>query len=218
YQIATIGSVHVARRKRSNPFAVLTFLLGLGVLAAAIVKSRMTGLADEYFSMAVTGVAVMLAALLLQLIWPGRVYVLVLRTSSGDVDAVTSRNKEFVSNLQKAVEQAFLVRARETACKRSRRHHCDIDVSGYPIGRQGCCCAPRGHDRQALERSGPSDTHLSRVVIFSSRHAALQQLPGSVRRIRLSNNERDKLVGEFVFLDFGKSLKSEIERRVCSMI
>jgi len=113
YQIATIGSVHVARRKRSNPFAVLTFLLGLGVLAAAIVKSRMTGLADEYFSMAVTGVAVMLAALLLQLIWPGRVYVLVLRTSSGDVDAVTSRNKEFVSNLQKAVEQAFLVRARE---------------------------------------------------------------------------------------------------------
>jgi Family of unknown function (DUF6232) len=45
--------------------------------------------------MAITGVAVMLAALLLQLIWPARVYVLVLRTSSGDVDAVTSRNKEF---------------------------------------------------------------------------------------------------------------------------
>jgi hypothetical protein len=47
------------------------------------------------------------------LIWPGRVYVLILRTSSGDVDAVTSRDKEFVSNLQKAVEQAFVVRARE---------------------------------------------------------------------------------------------------------
>src|SRR6266446_6291232 len=48
-----------------------------------------------------------------QLIWPGRAYVLILRTPSGDVDAVTSRNKEFVSNLQKAVEQAFVVRARE---------------------------------------------------------------------------------------------------------
>jgi hypothetical protein len=59
------------------------------------------------------GVAVMFAALLLQLIWRGRVYVLILGTSSGDVDAVTSRNKEFVSNLQKAVEQAFIVRARE---------------------------------------------------------------------------------------------------------
>jgi hypothetical protein len=37
--------------------------------------------------------------------------VLVLRTSSGDVDAIMSRNKEFVSNVQKAVEQAFAVRA-----------------------------------------------------------------------------------------------------------
>jgi hypothetical protein len=78
-----------------------------------MVKSRITGLADDYFSMAATGLAVMFAALLLQLIWPGRVYVLVLRISSGDVDVVTSRNKEFVSNLQKAVEQAFVVRARE---------------------------------------------------------------------------------------------------------
>jgi Family of unknown function (DUF6232) len=113
YQIANIGSVHVARRKRSNPVAVIIFLLGLGTVATAIVKSRMTGLADEYFSMAATGIAVMFAALLLQLIWPGRVYVLILRTSSGDVGAVTSRNKEFVSNLQKAVEQAFVVRARQ---------------------------------------------------------------------------------------------------------
>ena len=113
YQIANIGSVHVARRKRSNPVAVIILLLGLGTVATAIVKSRMTGLADEYFSMAATGIAVMFAAFLLQLIWPGRVYVLILRTSGGDVDAVTSRNKEFVSNLQKAVEQAFFVRARQ---------------------------------------------------------------------------------------------------------
>jgi hypothetical protein len=42
--------------------------------------------------MALMGLAVMLAALVLQLIWPGRVYVLVLRLSSGDVDAITSRN------------------------------------------------------------------------------------------------------------------------------
>src|SRR5262249_18663537 len=38
---------------------------------------------------------------------------LVLRTSSGEVDAIVSRNKEFVSNVQKAVEQAFVVRARQ---------------------------------------------------------------------------------------------------------
>jgi Family of unknown function (DUF6232) len=73
----------------------------------------MTGLAEEYFPMAATAVAIMVASFLLQLIWPRRLYVLVLRTSSGDVDAVISRDKEFVSNVQKAVEQAFVVRARQ---------------------------------------------------------------------------------------------------------
>jgi hypothetical protein len=112
YQIANIGSVHVVRRRKYNPFAIIIFLLGLGILAAAIVKSRETGLAEEYFSMAATAVAVMAASLLLQLIWPRREYVLVLRTSGGDVDALVSRNKDFVSNVQKALEQAFVVRAR----------------------------------------------------------------------------------------------------------
>jgi hypothetical protein len=113
YQIATIGSVHVERRRKYSPFAIMIFFLGLGVLVGAIVKSRMAGLAEEYFSMAATAVAVMVASLLLQLIWPRRVYVLVLRTSGGDVDAVISRNREFVSNVQKAIEQAFVVRARQ---------------------------------------------------------------------------------------------------------
>jgi len=112
YQIANIGSVRIVRRKKYNPLAIIIFLVGLGVLAAAIVKSRMTGLAEEYFSMAATAVAIMVASFLLQLIWPRRLYVLVLRTSSGDLDAVISRNKEFVSNVQKAIEQAFFVRAR----------------------------------------------------------------------------------------------------------
>jgi Family of unknown function (DUF6232) len=113
YQMANIGSVHVVRRRKYNPFAIIIFLLGLGILAAAIVKSRVTGLAEEYFSMAATAVAIMVASLLLQLIWPRRVYVLVLRTSGGDVDAVSSRDREFIFNVQKAVEQAFVVRARQ---------------------------------------------------------------------------------------------------------
>lgn len=119
YQIANIGSVHVARRRKYNLFAIIIFLLGLGILAAAIVKSGVTGLAEEYFSMAATAVAVMVASVLLQLIWPRRVYVLVLRTSGGDVDAVISRNKEFVSNAQKAVEQAFVARARQSPVNES---------------------------------------------------------------------------------------------------
>jgi uncharacterized protein DUF6232 len=111
YQISNIGSVRVMRRKKYNPLAVIIFLLGLGILAAAIVKSRMTG--EESFSMAATGIVVVIGSFLFQVIWPLQVYVLVLRTSSGDVDAIVSRNKEFVSNVQKAVEQAFVVRARQ---------------------------------------------------------------------------------------------------------
>jgi hypothetical protein len=111
YQVANIGSARVVRRRKYNPFAIIIFLIGLGILAAAILQSRVTGLAEEYFSMAVTAVAVMVASGLLQLIWPRREYVLVLRTSGGDVDAVVSRNREFVSNVQKAIEQAFVVRA-----------------------------------------------------------------------------------------------------------
>jgi hypothetical protein len=39
------------RRKKYNPLAVIIFLVGL---AASIMKSHMTGLAEEYFSMAAT--------------------------------------------------------------------------------------------------------------------------------------------------------------------
>jgi uncharacterized membrane protein YfcA len=88
YQISSIGSVHVVRRKKRNPVVVVVFLLGLGVLATAIVASRTTGLADEYFSMAAIGVSVMVAAFILQFVWPRRLYVLVLRTSSGDVEGM----------------------------------------------------------------------------------------------------------------------------------
>jgi hypothetical protein len=111
YQIANIGSVHIVRRKKRNVMAVVVFFLGLGIVFAAIVTSRLTGRAEEYFSMAVTGGAVMVAAFLLQLIWPGRLYALMLRTSGGEVEALASRNEEFVSNVQKAIEQAFVVRA-----------------------------------------------------------------------------------------------------------
>jgi hypothetical protein len=94
---------------------VVVFLLGLGVLATAIVASRTTGLADDYFSMAAIGVLAMVAALLLHFVWPRRAYVLVLTTSSGDVDALTSRKKHFVFDVRQALEQAFVARAGQPA-------------------------------------------------------------------------------------------------------
>ena len=115
YQISSIGSVDVGQRKKRHPVVVVVFLLGLGVLATAIVASRTTGLADDYFPMAAIGVSVMVAAFILQFVWPRRLYVLVLRTSSGDVDALTSQKQQFVSNVRQALEQAFVVRAGQPA-------------------------------------------------------------------------------------------------------
>jgi hypothetical protein len=115
YQVANIGSLRVAQRRRRNPVAILVFLLGLGLIVAAIAASRSTGAADEYFSMAATGVAVMVAAFLLQVVWPRRTYVLVFKTSGGDVEALTSNDEEFVSNVKQALEQAFVARAARQA-------------------------------------------------------------------------------------------------------
>jgi len=88
---------------------------GLGALATAIVASRATGLPDDYFPMAAIGVSFMVAAFLLQVVWPRHLYVLVLRTSSGDVDALTSHKKKLVSNARQALEQAFMIRAGQAA-------------------------------------------------------------------------------------------------------
>ena len=115
YQISSIESVHVVQRKKRNPVVVVVFFLGLGVLATAIAASRTTGSAEDYFFVAVVGVSAMVAALLFLLIWPRRLYGLVLRTSSGDVDALTSRNQQFVSKVKQALEQAFKVRAGQIA-------------------------------------------------------------------------------------------------------
>jgi Family of unknown function (DUF6232) len=115
YQISSIASVHVVRRKRRNPVVIVVFILGLGVLATAMVASRTTGSPDDYFSMAVIGVSAMVGALLLRFAWPRRLYVLVLRTSSGDVDALVSHNQQFVSDVRQALEQAFVIHAAHPA-------------------------------------------------------------------------------------------------------
>jgi hypothetical protein len=114
YQVANIGSVRVTTRRRRNPMAILVFLLGLVMIIAAIAASRSTGAADDYFAVAVAGFAVMVAALLLQLVWPRLVHVLIFKTSGGDVEALTTGDEEFVSNVKQALEQAFVARGRQS--------------------------------------------------------------------------------------------------------
>ncbi len=109
YQIANIGSVRIVQLKRLNPIAIAAFVLGLALVGGgAFVASR---LPDTSFSVAASGVGVVVAALLLQLTWPGRAFALILKTSSGDVRALVSRKKKFVFDVKQALEQAFVARA-----------------------------------------------------------------------------------------------------------
>jgi hypothetical protein len=110
YQIASIGSVRVVRLRKRNPVAVIAFFLGLGLVAAAAAGSRSQQLAESYFPMAASGVGIVAAAFLLQLLWPRRAFMLILKTSSGDVEALTSRKKKFVFDVKQALEQAFIAR------------------------------------------------------------------------------------------------------------
>jgi hypothetical protein len=109
YQIANIGSVRVVQLKRLNPIAIAAFVLGLALIGgAALVAGR---LPDTSFSVAGSGVGLVVAALLLQLAWPGRAFALILKTSSGDVRALVTRKKKFVFDVKQALEQAFVARA-----------------------------------------------------------------------------------------------------------
>ncbi len=112
YQIANIGSVRVVPLKKRNPVAVVIFLLGLGLLAVAIFGHYDNEPAEAKSGVVLAGLGMMLAAGLLQFAWPRRVFMLMLKTSSGDVEALKSRKKKFVFDVKQAVEQAFIARSR----------------------------------------------------------------------------------------------------------
>jgi len=111
YQIASIVSVRVVQLRRLNRIVVSAFFIGLALIVAAALIT----VPDTSFSVAVTGIGVIVAALLLQLFWPGVAFALVLKTSAGDVRALTSRKKQFIFNVREAIEQAFVARSSRSA-------------------------------------------------------------------------------------------------------
>ena len=112
YQIANIGSVRAGMYKTRRPIVIMIFILGLVFLIAAFADRTLelaaAGLAFRSAELALSSVAIMVGAGLFQLICPRRNYTLILKTSSGDVQAFTSRKKELVVKVKQAVEQAFI--------------------------------------------------------------------------------------------------------------
>ncbi len=102
YQIANIGRVRIARRTKANRLAVFMLLAG-----AALV---ILGAFERKYDVAVAGLAVIGAGAVVQLFWPRRQFILVLKTSSGDIAAFVSRKQDLVARVKAAIESAFAAR------------------------------------------------------------------------------------------------------------
>jgi hypothetical protein len=102
YQIAAIGSVRVARRTRANRLAIVAAVIGVAVLILAFLEQRQ--------DWAIAGGVILLVALLLQLVWPRRHFILVLKTAGGNVEAFVSRKRDLVTRAKEAIESAFRAR------------------------------------------------------------------------------------------------------------
>jgi hypothetical protein len=114
YQIANIGSVGITHQRTRRPVTVAIFILGALVLAGSLLSQHFemtaTGAAWRSGQLTISGIVIMLGAVLLQLVWPGRRYLLIFKTSSGDIQALKSRKKDLVVRVKQAIEQAFIAR------------------------------------------------------------------------------------------------------------
>ncbi len=105
YQTANIGSVRISETKKFRPLFVLIFVAGVAMAIYGM-------LADDEHARAVgtTGACLALVAAALQAIFPKKEYTVVLKTSSGDVEALHSPKRNYVSQVKVAIEDAFMVR------------------------------------------------------------------------------------------------------------
>ena len=103
YQIATVSSVRIGRTTKANRLAIAAAVIGVLLLVLAFLEQRQ--------DVAIAGGVILLVALVLQLAWPRRQYILILKTSGGDVEAFISRKRDLVTLAKEAIESAFRARA-----------------------------------------------------------------------------------------------------------
>jgi hypothetical protein len=107
YQVANIGSVRVLVKPLWHPIAILLYLICVGAWIAAY-NDQPVGKASEAF---VVGLLFGVAGALWQRFWPLKEYVLLLKTSSGDVQAYTTRNHDHIVEVKHGLEEAFNARS-----------------------------------------------------------------------------------------------------------
>jgi hypothetical protein len=115
YQIASISSVRARQGKGLSRIAIFVFVLGVGIFVAAILRSGTPEQAEANFPVGMTGVGTVFLSLLVQFFAPRRIYKLVLRTHGGDVEVLTSNRSQFVLDVKKAVEDAFVAHTQRSS-------------------------------------------------------------------------------------------------------
>jgi len=114
YQITSISSVRAIQAKKLSRVAMVVFLIGVGLFIAAVARSGTEEQADANFPIAASAVGIVFLSLLIQLLFPRRIYKLVLRTVGGDVEALTSTRSKFILDVKQAVEDAFVAHAQRS--------------------------------------------------------------------------------------------------------
>jgi hypothetical protein len=106
YQVANIGSVGTFIDRKFNIIAIVLFVV---TVVAAFVAYDMYGkhYGEPQVAPAIAGTS-LVAAVLLQMFWPRKVFTFVLKTSSNDVHKIVSEDGEFLESVQGAVETAFV--------------------------------------------------------------------------------------------------------------
>lgn len=108
YQIANVGSVAVHVARKLNPIAVGLFLLA--VIAGFVTNNAKNSYSDNTEILFAIALALLVAAIAVQLIWPKHVSTFVLKTSSNDVHKMESPDVASMYAIQHALEEAFIRR------------------------------------------------------------------------------------------------------------
>jgi hypothetical protein len=108
YQVANIGSVTVHVQRKMNSFAA--FLLVMALVAVVGGFNAQSNNLDYAIWVFVAAAACIIGAIVVQNIWPKRISTLILKTSSGDIQALVSQDGAHVASVQQALEEAFIRR------------------------------------------------------------------------------------------------------------
>jgi hypothetical protein len=105
YQIVNIGSVRVLREKKHH--IVMKLLMVVTAGAALVAYNYKDTDLDVGATAVYVAVVTFVAAIAWQVIWPRIEYILVLKTSSGDVQAYRTGDREHILEVKHAIEEAF---------------------------------------------------------------------------------------------------------------